>query len=45
MTDEEALKILTDYLGTGPEAEPVEFDKAIDRAIKALKKKIKKATK
>lgn len=32
-----AIKILTDYIGTGPEAEPVDFDTAIALGAEALK--------
>lgn len=39
MKKEKALKILKDYIGTGPQAEPVEFDKAIAAAIKEMEKK------
>lgn len=39
MKKEKALQILKDYIGTGPEAEPVEFNKAIATAIKALEGK------
>lgn len=38
MTLEKALKILTDYIGTGPEAEPVDFDEACRLGSEALKK-------
>lgn len=39
MKKDRALKILKDYIGTGPEAEPVDFDKAIAAAIKAMEGK------
>lgn len=38
MNIKEAEKILRDYIGTGPEAEPVEFDKAIALGAEALKR-------
>lgn len=31
-----AIKILRDYIGIGPEAEPVEFDKAVALGAEAL---------
>jgi len=36
MTAGEARKILKDYVGTGPEAEPVEFNKAVALGAEAL---------
>jgi len=38
MTIDEAAKILTDYVGTGPEVEPVEFDKAVALGAEVLKR-------
>ena len=38
MKIEKAKKILFDYVGTGPEVEPVEFDKAVRLGAEALKR-------